>query len=62
MLKHLVTGFNMSDEEKTTPTGSETWQSKMPKVPRYYSPTELLDKRVTRLDQDYQKLRKELGL
>ena len=51
----------MSKEDKK-PTGTETWQDKMPKVPRYYSPTELLERRVSRLEQDYKNLRKELGL
>ena len=37
-------------EEDRKPTGGETWQDKMPKVPRYYSPTELLERRVTRLE------------
>ena len=42
--------------------GGETWQDKMPKVPRYYSPTELLEKRVTRLERDMKNLKKELNL
>ena len=49
-------------EENRKPTGGETWQDKMPKVPRYYSPTELLEKRVTRLEQDLKNLKKELNI
>ena len=45
----------MTDKQK--PTGAETWQDKMPKVPRYYSPTELLERRVSRLEQDIKELR-----
>ena len=48
----------MTDKQK--PTGAETWQDKMPKVPRYYSPTELLEKRVSRLEQDIKELRKKI--
>ena len=52
----------MSDVEKKN-LGDETWQTKANKaVPRYYSPTELLEKRVTRLEQDLKNLKKELKL
>ena len=42
----------MTDKERLRISGAETWQDKMPKVPRYYSPTELLERRVSRLEQD----------
>ena len=53
--KHYI---KMTDKQK--PTGAETWQDKMPKVPRYYSPTELLERRVSRLEQDIKELRKKI--
>ena len=61
-LKFTTAGDYMSDIEKKS-MGDETWQTKANKaVPRYYSPTELLEKRVTRLEQDLKNLKKELNL
>ena len=61
-LKFTTAGDYMSDIEKKS-LGDETWQTKANKaVPRYYSPTELLEKRVTRLEQDLKNLKKELKL
>ena len=44
----------------TVPTGGETWQTKATakgKVPRYYSPVELLSMRVDRLENDIKELK-----
>ena len=61
-LKFTTAGDYMSDIEKKS-MGDETWQTKANKaVPRYYSPTELLEKRVTRLEQDLKNLKKELNI
>ena len=61
-LKFTTAGDYVSDVEKKN-LGDETWQTKANKaVPRYYSPTELLEKRVTRLEQDLKNLKKELKL
>ena len=41
------------NEEDSAPSGTETWQTKATqkgKVPRYYSPTELLSMRVDKLE------------
>ena len=44
-------------KEDRKPTGGETWQDKMPKVPRYYSPTELLERRVKRLENEIKEIK-----
>ena len=49
------------EQENKKPTGGETWQDKMPKVPRYYSPVELLERRVSRLERDLRDLKNDLG-
>ena len=53
-------GISMEQENKK-PTGGETWQDKMPKVPRYYSPVKLLERRVSRLEKDLKDLKNDLG-
>ena len=61
-MKFTTAGDYMADVEKKN-LGDETWQTKANKaVPRYYSPTELLEKRVTRLEQDLKNLKKELNI
>ena len=61
-LKFTTAGDYMSDIEKKS-MGDEPWQTKANKaVPRYYSPTEFLEKRVTLLEQDFKNLKKELNI
>ena len=46
------------------PTGGETWQTKATakgKVPRYYSPVELLSMRVDRLEIELTELKRKVG-
>ena len=52
----------MSDVDK--PTGGETWQTKATakgKVPRYYSPVELLSMRVDHLEKEITELKRKVG-
>ena len=45
-------------------TGGETWQTKATakgKVPRYYSPVELLSMRVDRLEIELTELKRKVG-
>ena len=51
-------------EEDSTPTGTETWQTKATAkgaVPRYYSPTELLSMRVDKLEEMVKNLNTRLS-
>ena len=52
----------MKDVNK--PTGGETWQTKATakgKVPRYYSPVELLTMRVDHLEKEITELKRKVG-
>ena len=61
-LKFTTAGDVMKDMDK--PTGGETWQTKATqkgKVPRYYSPIELLSMRVDTLEEQVRNLNKRLS-
>ena len=66
-MKFTTAGDYMEDVN-TTPTGSETWQTKATAkgaVPKYYSPTELLSMKIdsmARLMNDYNERIKDLEL
>ena len=60
-MKFTTAGDYMKDADK--PTGGETWQTKATakgKVPRYYSPVELLSMRVDRLEQELTELKRKV--
>ena len=61
-LKFTTAGDYM--EDVNTPTGGETWQTKATqkgKVPRYYSPIELLSMRVDTLEEQVRNLNHRLS-
>ena len=52
------------NEEDSAPSGTETWQTKATqkgKVPRYYSPVELLSMRVDTLEEQVRNLNTRLS-
>ena len=55
---------NRETVERIGVTGGETWQTKATakgKVPRYYSPVELLSMRVDRLEIELTELKRKVG-
>ena len=60
----MLVSIKEKEDMKDSPTGTETWQTKATqkgKVPRYYSPVELLSMRIDTLEEQVRNLNTRLS-